>query len=135
MQSSKVMLLNGVDGNSLHYGVYAFNKMLKFGVGGDYIGEFPFSYRNSRLREIDLISIINVENDMEVAFVINEEMGKLPICTDIYKILEWCNDHPAICFSGRRKKTHKGLEFTQYFYGFTKNRISEEEIKRVFSEE
>ena len=78
-QGSTVHLLNGVDGNSLTQGIYAHNKMLKFGLGGKYLGEGPLSYNHTRLREIELISIINVDNDIEVACNISKEFQKFNV--------------------------------------------------------
>ena len=64
-------LLNGVDGQSLTQGIYSKNmgnRMLRFGIGGKYLGETPLSYTHSRLREIDFVSILNVDNQLEVAY-------------------------------------------------------------------
>ena len=99
--STIVYLLNGIDGNSLTQGVFSNNKMLKFGIGGKYLGEFPLSYSYSRLREIDFVSIINVKNQMEVAYVIDKEFKKYPIYTDVYEIINWLNKQPSLVFSAQ----------------------------------
>ena len=68
-------LLNGVDGQSLTQGIYSKNmgnRMLRFGIGGKYLGEGAISYNHTRLREIELVSVLNVGNDLEVACNINK---------------------------------------------------------------
>ena len=129
---STVHLLNGVDGNSLTQGIYAYNKMLKFGIGGKYLGEGPLSYNHTRLREIELISIINVDNDIEVACNISKEFQKFNVYADYFDIIKWCNTHPHLVVSGHRSGTLKGIKFSQYFFGFTKDTISMSKIQEVF---
>ncbi len=131
-QGSTVHLLNGVDGNSLTQGIYAHNKMLKFGLGGKYLGEGPLSYNHTRLREIELISIINVDNDIEVACNISKEFQKFNVYADYFDIIKWCNTHPHLVVSGHRSGTLKGIKFSQYFFGFTKDTISISKIQEVF---
>jgi hypothetical protein len=131
-QGSTVHLLNGVDGNSLTQGIYAHNKMLKFGLGGKYLGEGPLSYNHTRLREIELISIINVDNDIEVACNISKEFQKFNVYADYFDIIKWCNTHPHLVVSGHRSGTLKGIKFSQYFFGFTKDTISMSKIQEVF---
>ena len=131
-QGSTVHLLNGVDGNSLTQGIYAHNKMLKFGLGGKYLGDGPLSYNHTRLREIELISIINVDNDIEVACNISKEFQKFNVYADYFDIIKWCNTHPHLVVSGHRSGTLKGIKFSQYFFGFTKDTISISKIQEVF---
>ena len=131
-QGSTVHLLNGVDVNSLTQGIYAHNKMLKFGLGGKYLGEGPLSYNHTRLREIELISIINVDNDIEVACNISKEFQKFNVYADYFDIIKWCNTHPHLVVSGHRSGTLKGIKFSQYFFGFTKDTISISKIQEVF---
>ena len=136
--NSTVYLLNGVDGNSLAQGIYCktlANRMLKFGVGGKYLGEYPLSYNHSRLREIDLVSIINVNNEFELAYIINGEFKKFPIYADIYEIVKWCNIHPNLIFIGKRDETFKDnqgeLDYMQYFFGFTAGKLNEMQLQGV----
>lgn len=133
---STVHLLNGVDGNSLTQGIYAYNKMLKFGIGGKYLGEAPLSYNHTRLREIELVSIVNVENKLEVACNINKVFNKFEVYAEIYDILRWCNTHPNLVVVGRRELEYRDnqgvVPFVQYFFGFTKGTITERQIQEVF---
>lgn len=131
-QGVTVHLLNGVDGNTLTQGIYAHNKMLKFGIGGKYLGEGPISYNHTRLREIDLISIVNVDNDIEVACNIGKEFCKFNVYADYFEIIKWCNTHPHLIVNGHRSGTLKGIKFNQYFFGFTKDTISINKIQEVF---
>lgn len=132
---SVVHLLNGIDGNSLTQGIYTNNKMLTFGVGGKYLGEGPLSYNHSRLREIDLVSLINVDNQLEVAYNINKEFKKFDVYADIFDIVKWCNTHPDLIFIGRRNEVYKdtkgSIDYVQYFFGFTKGTISEKQLQEV----
>lgn len=127
-----VHLLNGVDGNILTQGIFAHNKMLKFGVGGKYLGEAPISYNHTRIREIELVSIINVDNDLEVACNINKEFHKFNVYAEIYDILRWCTTHPNLIVSGRREGSVDGVAYIQYFFGFTRNTISLNQVQEVF---
>ena len=133
--STIVYLLNGIDGNSLTQGVFSNNKMLKFGIGGKYLGEFSLSYSYSRLREIDFVSIINVKNQMEVAYVIDKEFKKYPIYTDVYEIINWLNKQPSLVFVGKRNEVYSDkigdVEYSQYFFGFTKGKLDENQLQEV----
>ena len=130
-----VYLLNGLEGNSLLNGVYSNvdNLMLKFGSGGTFRGEAPLSYKYARLREIDMISILNVNNQLEVAYVINQQFKKFPIYADIYELITWCRLRPSLIFIGRRSDTFSdyqgSVEYTQYLFGFTKGAIKEDAVK------
>ena len=104
----------------------------KFGLGGKYLGEGPLSYNHTRLREIELISIINVDNDIEVACNISKEFQKFNVYADYFDIIKWCNTHPHLVVSGHRSGTLKGIKFSQYFFGFTKDTISISKIQEVF---
>ncbi len=135
---SNVFLLNGVDGNSLAQGIYCKslgNRMLKFGVGGKYLGEFPLSYNHSRLREIDLVSIINVDNQFELAYMLNGEFKKFSVYADIYEIVKWCNIHPNLIFIGKRDENFKdnqgAVAYMQYFFGFTAGKLNEWQLQEV----
>lgn len=132
-----VYLLNGVDGNSLVSGVYDGNtkKMLTFGVGGKYINETVLSYRYSRLREIDLVSLINVNNNMEVAYIHKQEFKKYPVYADMLNVIKWFNTHPQIIFFGRRDCVFRDasgeVPYLQYLFGFNKGTINETELQGV----
>ena len=135
--SNVVYLLNGVDGNSLVSGVYDGNtkKMLTFGVGGKYINETVLSYRYSRLREIDLVSLINVNNNMEVAYIHKQEFKKFPVYADMFKVIKWFNTNPKIIFFGRRdcvlRDATGEVPYLQYLFGFNKGTINEAELQGV----
>lgn len=133
--ASIVYLLNGIDGNSLTQGVFSNNKMLKFGIGGKYLGESPLTYSYSRLREIDLVSLINVENQLEVGYNINKEFKKYPVYADIFELIKWCNTHPSLVFVGRRNEVYSDnqgkVEYSQYFFGFTKGMLAESKLQEV----
>lgn len=131
----EVYLLNGVDGNSLAQGVFCKNKMLKFGIGGKFVGEFPLSYTYSRMREIDFVSLINVDNQMEVAYIMRGEFKKFPVYAEIYDLIKWCNTHPSLIFVGKRNETYQDkqgyVDYSQYFFGFTKNKLDERQLLDV----
>lgn len=133
--ASIVYLLNGIDGNSLTQGVFSNNKMLKFGIGGKYLGEGPLTYSYSRLREIDLVSLINVENQLEVGYNINKDFKKYPAYADIFELIKWCNTHPSLVFVGRRNEIYSDnqgkIEYSQYFFGFTKGMLIESKLQEV----
>lgn len=132
-----VYLLNGVDGNSLKLGIYSNidNEMLCFGAGGKFVGAGPISYKHTRLREIDLVSLINVDNEMEVAYIVNRQFQKFPVDGDIFEIVKWCNTHPDLIFVGRKDDVYKdkqgSIPYIQYFFGFTKGKMNESLLKKV----
>ena len=131
-------LFNGIDGNSLAQGIYCKplgNRMLKFGIGGKYLGEFPLSYNHSRRREIDFVSIINVDNELEIAYYINNQFKKFPVYADVFEIIRWCNMHPNLIFVGKRSLEYEDKEgyvpYNQYFFGFTAGKLSESQLQEV----
>ena len=131
-------LLNGVDGQSLTQGIYSKNmgnRMLRFGIGGKYLGETPLSYTHSRLREIDFVSILNVDNQLEVAYVINKEFKKFPVYADVFEIIRWCNTHPNLIFVGKRNEEYQDSQgvvpYAQYMFGFTKGMLNEKQLQEV----
>lgn len=130
-----VYLLNGVDNNSLVQGIYTDQKMLRFGIGGKFLGESGMSYKYSRLREIDIVSIINVNNQMEVAYIIDKNFKKYTVYSDIFDLIKWCNTHPNLIFIGRRDSSYVdkqgSVEYIQYFFGFTKGTLDEYELQGV----
>lgn len=135
---SLMYLFNGVDGNSLAQGIYCKSlgsRMLKFGIGGKYLGEFPLSYNHSRRREIDFVSIINVDNQLEIAYIIGSEFKKFPIYADVFEIIRWCNMHPNLIFVGKRSEVfndNKGsVPYNQYFFGFTAGTLNEKQLQEV----
>lgn len=135
--NNHIYLLNGVDGNSLLQGIYSNldNKMLRFGIGGKFVGESPLSYNYSRLREVDFVSILNVENTMEVAYIINKEFKKFPVYADMFELIKWCNTQPSLIFVGRRdgviSDTQGNVNYIQYMFGFTKGILKEMELQGV----
>lgn len=133
--SSVVYLLNGVDGNSLTQGIVYNGRVLKFGIGGKYLGESGMCYRFSRQRELDLVSLINVGNELEVAYIINREFKKFPVYSDIFDIIKWCNTHPNLIFIGKRDCQYKDSEgsvpYSQYLFGFTANMLKEQQLQEV----
>lgn len=131
-------LLNGVDGQSLTQGIYSKNignRMLRFGVGGKYLGESGLSYNHSRLREIDFVSILNVDNQLEVAYIINKEFKKFPVYADVFEIIKWCNTHPNLIFVGKRNLKYEDnqgvVPYSQYMFGFTKGLLDEKTLQEV----
>ncbi len=133
--SAVVYLLNGVDGNSLTQGLAYSGRLLKFGIGGKFIGETPMSYNFSRQREVDLVSIINVENELEVAYIKNNVFKKFTVYADVFDIIKWCNIHPNLIFVGKRDcvySDYKGnIEYSQYFFGFKAGSLNEEKLQEV----
>ena len=131
-------LLNGVDGQSLTQGIYSKNmgnRMLKFGIGGKFLGESPLSYNHSRLREIDFVSILNVDNQLEVAYVINKEFKKFTVYADVFEVIRWCNTHPSLIFVGKRSEEYRDSQgvvpYSQYMFGFTKGMLNEMQLQGV----
>lgn len=133
--SSIVYLLNGVDGNSLTQGIAYNGRLLKFGIGGKYLGESGMSYNFSRQRELDLVSIINVGNELEVAYIINREFKKFAVYSDVFEIIKWCNTNPNLIFIGKRDCQYKdsigAVPYSQYFFGFKPETLSEQQLQEV----
>lgn len=129
--STKAFLIDGIDGNILAQGLVNEGEVLKFGSGGRYLGKFPISFNMGRTREIDLVSIINVENQLELAYIINNEFKKCPIYADINDLIRWVNAIDNMVFIGRRVDVEKGTEYNQYLYGFKKDTLRERQLLEV----
>ena len=128
---TKAFLINGIDGNILAQGVTNEGVMLKFGVGGKYLGKFPIPFNNSNIREIDVVSILNVENQLELGYVINNEFRKYSLYADLEEILQWVNYIDNMVFVGRRTDSEGGIVYNQYIYGFKKGCLNEKRLLEV----
>lgn len=128
---TKVFLIDGLDGNILAQGLLNEGEILKFGSGGRYIGKFPMTFYMGRTREIDVVSIVNVENELELAYIIDGVFKKCPIYADINDLIRWVNVIDNMVFIGRRVDTEGGIEYNQYLYGFKKGTLKEKQLLGV----
>ena len=136
-----VQILYDLDGNSFMRAFYSKelgNRMQKFTIGGEYKGESSFSFNHSKIREVDIVSLINVDNIFEAGYIINGEFDKIPVEVDIYTIIKWLNSFPSnqllqVGTKNMEFKDEKGvIPYTQYLFAFAKGVLSEEKIQEVF---
>lgn len=128
---TKAFLIDGIDGNILAQGLLNEGEILKFGAGGKYLGRFPISFNMGTTREIDLVSIVNVDNQLELGYIINNEFKKCPIYTDINDLIRWVNIIDNMVFIGRKVDVESGVEYNQYLYGFKKGSLKENKLLEV----
>mgnify|MGYP000940904096 CR=1 FL=1 len=129
---TKVFLVNGVNGNVLETGVINNGKYLKFTYNGNYIGEYPVPFNADYIREIDMVSILNVDNNIEVAYVLNNKFHKLRVFTDINKLIKGISSLTnGNLFVGRREEQISGIEYIQYLYGYKRGSINEKTLLEV----
>lgn len=125
---TKVLLLGGLDGNILTSGVVNEGSMMKFGIGGKYLGKFPVPFDFQTNREIDLISILNVDNQLELGYVINNEFNKMPLFVDMQELIKWLNKQNNMLFAGSITNNVDSINYNQYLYGFEKNTFTIERL-------
>ncbi len=129
---TKVFLINGVNGNTLEGGVINNGKYLKFGYGGKYMGEFPVPFNPDTVTEIDMVSILNVDNNIEVAYVIGNQFFKSRITTPITEIIKGISSlSRGNIFVGRRENKIEGIGYIQYLYGYKKGSFKEAQLLEV----
>lgn len=129
---TKVFLINGVSGNILENGVTNNGKYLRFGSNGKYIGEYPIPFNPDSIREIDMISILNVENNIELAYVLNNQFYKVRLSTEINKLIKGISSiSKGNLFVGRREENKNGVGYIQYLYGYKKGSIKETNLLEV----
>ena len=128
---TKAFLIDGIDGNILAQGLLNEGSILKFGAGGKYLGRFPISFNMGTTREIDLVSIANVDNQLELGYIINNEFKKCPIYADLNDLIRWVNFIDNMVFIGRKVDVESGVEYNQYLYGFKKGTLKENKLLEV----
>ena len=123
---AKVFLINGVNGNVLENGVVNEGKFLKFGYNNNYIGVFDVPFKPDLIREIDIISILNVENKIEIGYVIDNKFDKFYTSIKINNLIKgMSNITKGNIFVGRVEEKTKGIAYTQYLYGYKKGFLTD----------
>ena len=131
---AKVFLVQGVSGNALEEGLISEGKYLKFFSGGRYLGENPIPYSPDMLREVDILSILNVNNTLELAYVLNNTFKKSVIRLDINTIIKGISKlKEGNLFVGRREDVVDGLKYTQYIYAYKKGIVTEGSLLEVLN--
>ena len=121
---SKVFFANTVDNTSLVKGLVNNGVLLKFGSGGKYLGESPVSFALSGLVEIDVISILTYNGEIEVAYNVNGVLLKRSTELKFGDLVSMYNKIEGIVFAGRKQGEADNISFTQYIYGFRKGVLS-----------
>ena len=126
---SKVVIAD-VDNNMFLKGLINEGTMLKFGVGGKYLGEFPISFNISNMIEVDIISILSNNKNIEIGLNIDETFSKFMSSKDVVAINEICT-RKINCFqmSFRRELNVEGVACIQYIYIYTKGILKNYRLK------
>lgn len=122
---SKVAIAD-VDNNMFLKGLINEGIMLKFGLGGKYLGEFPISFNLSNVKDVDIISILSNNKNIEIGLNIDEAFSKFNSSKDIVVLNGICTQQLRGFNSGfRRELNIDGVVCIQYIYvydkGFLKN--------------
>lgn len=121
--------LTSINGDLFSQCLIGDGKMLKFALGGKFLGEFFIDYNIGTLQEVDIVSILVVEGTVEVAYNMKGTFNKCVPTKDIPDIINFFNQMQGIVFTGRRQGQLDGVTFSQYFYAFRVNTLHESTLR------
>lgn len=121
--------LTSINGDLFSQCLIGDGKMLKFALGGKFLGEFSIDYNIGTLQEVDIVSILVVEGTVEVAYNMKGAFNKCVPTKDIPDIINFFNQMQGIVFTGRRQGQLDGVTFSQYFYAFRVNTLHESTLR------
>lgn len=120
---SKVAI-GDVDGNMFMKGLINEGVMLKFGIGGKYLGEFPISFNVSNLKSVDIVSILCNNKNIEIGLNIDECFTKFQTTKDLGSIDAVLTQQVTGYHIGfRRELMVEGAKSIQYIYVFERNHL------------
>jgi hypothetical protein len=99
-------------------------KMLKFHFNGTCLGEFPLSFSKVSLQEVDIVSLLVLDNgEVEVGYNIAEIFSKKPAIRSLSDIINLINAANGLVFAGKREEKDA---YVQYIYAFMRGVLSPE---------
>jgi hypothetical protein len=99
-------------------------KMLKFHFNGTCLGEFPLSFSKVSLQEVDIVSLLVLENgELEVGYNIAEVFSKKTATRSLSDIVLLINAANGLVFAGKRDEKDS---YVQYIYAFMRGVLSPE---------
>lgn len=99
-------------------------KMLKFRLNGTCLGEFPIDYNILGLQEVDIVSVLVSDNNVEVGYNINQEFTKKSTNLALSEIARRLNNANGLIFIGKRDGKEADVSYSQYIYVFLKGSVS-----------
>lgn len=109
------------------YGVKALvgeGQMLKFAINGKCLGVFPLTFNIGSMQEVDIVSVLMERNNIELAYNIGEEFGKIRTNKSLADVGMLLNTQKGVIFVVRREDQTAGIKFTQYLYIFMRGSVN-----------
>lgn len=104
-------------------------KLLKFKFNGTCLGEFPLDYNVTSLQEVDIVSVLISNTDVEIAFNTNQTFTKKTSMLGLADIARTINGMQGLVFAGQRDGQDGTATYSQYIYAFLKGSIVESLLK------
>jgi hypothetical protein len=122
-----------VDNNIFLRALVSEGRMLQFGIGGKYVGEFPISFDLTYVEEVDVVSLLSNNGHIEVGVNCNEVFTKFETGRDLATLNMLCNGLKGLEAPFRRQVKTDGILYTQYIYVYKKGSIRMPNIKTLLS--
>lgn len=119
---SKVFLIDVPEEYGVR-GLIGDGKMLKFHFNGTCLGEFPVPFDNVTLQEVDIVSLLVSNNDVEIAVNASREFKKKISKISLSEVAKQVQSLNGLVFLGIKKDNAHGVPYTQYIYAFLKGAI------------
>lgn len=121
-----------VDGNMFMKGLINEGVMLKFGVGGKYLGEFPISFNVTNIKDVDIISILSDNTNIEIGLSIDESFSKFTTNKHLVTLNDIClNKLKGLDTCFRRELSIDGVNCTQYIYIYNKGILKNYNLREI----
>lgn len=104
-------------------GLIADGHMLKFHFNGTCLGDFPISYGVTTMQEVDIVSVLNVEGKIELAFNISHEFSKTETSKPMSELTNKLGSINGLVFVGMKMESIDNVKYVQYIYAFLKGTI------------
>lgn len=132
---AKVLFADRYRGNSMEKALIGDDKMLVFSMLSGFKGEFPIDYNLPYVREVDIVSILYSNGEIEIAHLIDGVLTIHPIDIDIREATQAMRKFTSadMPFSSTRRGSVEGIPYTQYIYVFDKGKLTENRLLGVLS--
>jgi hypothetical protein len=107
-------------------GLIGDGKLLKFNFSGTCLGEFPIPYNNMTLQEVDVLSVMVADNNVEVGYNMGQTFTKKETLIGLADIARKIDSIKGLIFIGIKDGNNSGVKYSQYIYTFLKGSLSTE---------
>lgn len=98
-------------------------KLLRFNVQGICLGEFPISYDFTSMQEVDVISVLVANNNVELGYNTGQQFSKKTTLLGLSDIARKISSLSGLIFVGKKDGVADGVTYSQYIYTFLKGSV------------